>query len=245
MEESKQQIQETVNIEKPVKRGSSGKEIVKKPKKVSRLKAFFKRKTEPAREFMRAGIPGGMIAVTLLTTLMNAEVVRDYTYDKIPWVVSCLVTSFIFVTAAELINFIMKFLFGAGKRCKSYFFLAVFIVVFENVMGTQANCIPALAVMSYLLVVAAETVGRSVWAFAAKRRFKQVFAYVAAGLSLIYFGCYGYFLLNDTFGENRIAFYNQIPVASTGQVKDLMNILKTDLMKFPLCHMVLKKQMTL
>ena len=218
MENNKEQILETEVSEKNAKGGLFGKGSVKKHKKESKLKAFIKRKTGPAREFMRVGIPGGMIAVTLLTILMNAEFVRDYTYDKIPWLVSCLVTSVIFVAVAELINLAMKILFGAGKRCKSYFFLAVLFVVFDNAMGTQANCIPALAVMSFLLVIAVEIIGRCIWAFAVKRRFKQVFAYVAAGLSLIYIGFYGYFLFNDNFGEDRVAFYNQIHVDAVEQV---------------------------
>ena len=203
----------TEGIEKPAK----GR--VKKPGIFKRFGAFIKRKTEPARDFMRAGIPGGMIAVAFLATLMNSTVISDYTFDKIPWIASCINFSLLFVAVAELINLIMKLLFGAGKRCKSYFFLSVFCVVFDNAVATQGNCIPAFALMSFLLVLAAEIVGRCIWAFAVKRRFKQVFAYVAAGLSLIYFGLYGYFLLNDNFGENRVEFYNQIPVAATEQVK--------------------------
>ena len=216
MENDKEQILEMSDSEKTKKR-SLGKGRIKKT--VSKLISFIKRKTEPAREFLRAGIPGGMIAVTFLATVMNTYIIQDYTYDKIPWIAGGLVTSVLFVTVAELVNLVMKLLFGAGKRCKSYFFLAVLLVAFDNAMGTQANCIPAFAVMSFLLVLAAETVGRCIWAFVAKRRFKQVFAYVAAGLSLIYFGLYGYFLLNDNFGEDRVAFYNQIPVAETEQVK--------------------------
>lgn len=218
MENNKEQIIETEGMEQPVKHRSFGKGRVKKPKKENKLKAFIKQKTAPALEFMRAGIPGGMIAVTLLATLMNAEFIRDYTYDKIPWIAACFVTSFVFVNIAELINLALKFVFGAGKRCKSYFFLAVFFVVFDNAVGTQANSIPAFAVMSYLLVLAVQTVGRCIWAFAAKRRFKQVFAYVVTGLSLIYLGLYGYFLLKDNFGEDRVTFYNQIPVTAAEQV---------------------------
>lgn len=219
MENNEKQNIETEVMEQPVKSGSSGKDKVKKPKKENRLKAFIRRKTAPAIEFMRAGIPGGMIAGTMLATVMNMEFVRAYTYNRIPWIVGGLITSVIFVTVAELINLVVKLLFGAGKRSKSYFFLAVFFVAFDNAMGTQANCIPAFAVMSFLLVLASQTVGKCIWAFAVKKRFRQVFAYVAAGLSLIYLGFYGYFLLNDNFGEDRVAFYNQIPVAATEQAK--------------------------
>ena len=219
MENNNGQIIGTESMETPVKRGLFGKEKAKKPKKESKFKAFIKRKTTPAKEFMRAGIPGGMIALTLLVSLMNAEFIGDYVFNKIPWIICSLITSVIFVAVAELINLVLKLIFGAGKRCKSYFFLGLFFVVFDNVVGTQGNCIPAIVGMSFLLTLATQTVGRCIWAFVAKRRFKQVFAYVAVALSLAYFGFYGYFLLNDNFGEDRVAFYNQIPVAATEQVK--------------------------
>ena len=176
MENNEGQNIETEVMEQPVKSGSSGKDKVKKPKKKNRLKAFIRRKTAPAIEFMRAGIPGGMIAVTMLATVMNMEFIRAYTYNRIPWIVSGLITSVIFVTVAELINLVVKLLFGAGKRSKSYFFLALFFVVFDNAMGTQANCIPAFAVMSFLLVLASQTVGKCIWAFAVKKRFRQEYS---------------------------------------------------------------------
>ena len=122
MENDKEQILEMSDSEKTKKR-SLGKGRIKKT--VSKLISFIKRKTEPAREFLRAGIPGGMIAVTFLATVMNTYIIQDYTYDKIPWIAGGLVTSVLFVTVAELVNLVMKLLFGAGKRCKSYLFLAV------------------------------------------------------------------------------------------------------------------------
>ena len=48
-------------------------------KKDNKLKAFVKRKTAHAREFMREGRAGGMIAMTLIATLMNAWVIQSYT----------------------------------------------------------------------------------------------------------------------------------------------------------------------
>ena len=189
----------------------------KKQKKENRLKAFIKRKTGPAAEFMRAGRPGGMIAVMLLASLMNGWIISGLTFDKIPWIAGCLILSVLLVLSAELINLILKLLFGAGKRCKSYFFISLFTIVFDNLAGTQANCIPAFAVMSFLLVFATDIIGRCLWAFVFKRRFKQVFAYVAAALSLVYAGFYVYFMVNDNFGMDRIEFYNQIPVARSSE----------------------------
>ena len=73
MEENKEQIVEAEGLEKPAKRGFFGKGKSKKPKKQSKLKAFIKRKTDPAREFMRAGIPGGMIAVSFASISGNSD----------------------------------------------------------------------------------------------------------------------------------------------------------------------------
>ena len=195
-------------------------------KKDNRLKAFIKRKTAPAAEFMREGRAGGMIAVTILATLMNTWFMQSFTFNKIPWMAACFITALIIVVISELLNLILKLVFGAGKRCKSYFVMSLFMVVFDNMMGNQANAVLAAFAMSFLLVLAADITGRCALAFFKKRRFKQVFAYVAIALSVIYFGFYGYFLTHDTFGDSRIDFYDQIPVAAAEQVSGFDAYLK-------------------
>lgn len=186
-------------------------------KRDNKLKSFIKRKTAPAREFMRGGRAGGMTAVTLLASLMSAWLIRDLTYYKISWIAGFLIAALLFVIFSELFNLILKLIFGAGKRSKTYFALSLSVVVFENLMGTQANAVLPAFVMSFLLVLAADVTGRCILAFIKMRRFKQIFAYAAVALSVAYFGFYGYFLTHDTFGASRIDFYNQIPVADVEQ----------------------------
>ena len=64
----------------------------------------------------------------------------------------------------------------------------LFMIVFDNMMGNQLNAIPAAVIMSFLLVLAADVTGRSAWAFVKTKQFRQVFAYIAVALSVVYFG---------------------------------------------------------
>ena len=102
----------------------------------------------------------------------------------------------------------VKVVFGAGKRCKSYFAVATFWVVFMNMVGNQAKAMGPAILMSFLLILAADVIGRCVWAFRKTKRFKQAFAYVALGLSAVYLGFYLFFFYSDSFGKSRIDFYN-------------------------------------
>ena len=180
---------------------------------------FIKRKTAPAREFMKQGRAGGMIAEMVMATLLNGWMIVSYTYNKYPAVLCCLVMAVLLVLFAEVLNLVLKLLFGAGKRCKSYFMVSWFFVCADNIIGTQANSIPAALIMTYLLTLAVDVLGRCIWAFARTKRFKQVFAYIAAVLSVAYIGSFLYFYANDTFGDSRIDFYNQIPVPSAEQAE--------------------------
>ena len=103
--------------------------------------AFIKRKTEPAREFMKAGRPGGMIAEMITATLMCGWVAESYVYHKISWMLSALIMAALMILMAEALNLVLKLLFGAGKRCKSYFAIALFGVIFMNMMGNQVNAV--------------------------------------------------------------------------------------------------------
>lgn len=195
-------------------------------KKDSKLKAFVKRKTAPAREFMRAGRAGGMTAVIGLAALMNGWLIDKLTVHILPWILCVLIVAAALVLFAELLKLVLGLLFGAGKRCKIYFMVAFFMIILDNVAGTQGNAIPMAAIMSFLLVIAVDIIGRSIWAFVKSRRFKQVFAYVAIALSVIYLGLYARFLSYDHFGKSRIDFYNQIPVSAAEQAKGFKSYLE-------------------
>ena len=179
---------------------------------------FVKRKTEPAREFMKKGRAGGMIAELILSIAFMFWLFDGLTNNKLPWLVMFLVTTIILLLSVELLNLVLKILFGAGKRCKLYFFGALFSVCANNLIGNMFHAIFLAVFMSFLLVLAVDVIGRCVWAFIKSRRFKQVFAYVAMVFSLAYIGYYIFFFTNDNYGKNRVDFYNQIPVEASEQV---------------------------
>ncbi|MBO4678832.1 MAG: hypothetical protein J5626_04105 [Lachnospiraceae bacterium] len=182
--------------------------------------AFIKRKSEPAREFMKEGRPGGMIAEMLAATLMCGWLPGSYVYHKIPWGLSAVIMAALLVLAAEVINLALKVLFGAGKRCKSYFVVATFGVTFMNLVGNQLSDVGPAVLMSFLLVLSADIIGRCLWAFKKTHRGKQVFAYVGLGLSVGYVAFYLFFFYSDSFGKSRIDFYNAIDSNRAAQVSE-------------------------
>ena len=179
---------------------------------------FIKRKTEPAREFLKAGRAGGMIAEFILAVAFMFWIFDGMTNNKLPWPVMIFITTIVLLLTVGLLNLILKILFGAGKRCKLYFFGAFFSVCANNLIGNMFHAIFLAILMSFLLTLAVDVVGRCVWAFIKVHRFKQIFAYVVTVLSVVYIGYYIFFFTNDNFGEDRVDFYNQIPVETSGQV---------------------------
>ncbi|MBQ9608830.1 MAG: hypothetical protein IJV15_05205 [Lachnospiraceae bacterium] len=187
---------------------------------------FIKRKTEPAREFMRTGRAGGMIAELIVSALFMCWIIDSGTYGKVPLVINYILTVVLLALSAEVLNLVLKIVFGAGKRCKTYFCGALFTVLFNNLVGNQLKAVFPAIIMSFLFVLSVDIIGRCIWAFIKSRRFKQVFAYVAAVLSVIYAGFYIWFLKNDSFGQSRIDFYNQIPIESTASKEGFDSYLK-------------------
>ena len=179
---------------------------------------FIKKKTEPAREFLKAGRAGGMIAELILAVAFMFWIFDGMTNNKLPWPVMIFITTIVLLLTIGLLNLILKILFGAGKRCKLYFFGAFFSVCANNLIGNMFHAIFLAILMSFLLTLAVDVVGRCVWAFIKVHRFKQIFAYVVTVLSVVYIGYYIFFFTNDNFGKDRVDFYNQIPVETSEQV---------------------------
>lgn len=179
---------------------------------------FIKRKTEPAREFMKTGRACGMIAELFLAVAFMFWIFDGMTNNKLPWPVMFLVTTIILLLSIGLLNLLLKILFGAGKRSKLYFFGALFSVCANNLIGNMFHAIILAILMSFLLTLSVDVLGRCIWAFIKSRKFKQVFAYVVAVLSIAYIGYYISFFFNDNFGKSRVDFYSQIPVENSAQV---------------------------
>ena len=170
--------------------------------------SFIKRKTAPAMVFMKAGRPGGMILEAVVGILFTAWAIGSFLYEHTPVWANYLIMTAAFVIIAELGALAAKILIGGCKRSLAYFWVAMFLVTMENTIGTQGNLVPQAVLMSFALVLSADVAGRIIWGFCKTKRFKQVFAYIAFVLSAAYLGFYGFFVLSDTFGESRVAFYN-------------------------------------
>ena len=69
---------------------------------------FIKRKTEPAREFMKTGRAGGMIAELFLAVAFMFWIFDGMTNNKLPWLVMFLVTTIILLLSVGLLNLILK-----------------------------------------------------------------------------------------------------------------------------------------
>ena len=180
--------------------------------------SFIKRKTAPARNFMKAGRPGGMIAEALTGILFTGWVVGESFNEKLPVWLDYLIAAAVLIAVTEIGALLLKPLVGGSKRCKAYFWMALFCVMFVNFVGTQGSLTGQAFLMSFALALSADVFGRILWGFAKTKRFKQVFAYIAFVIAGAYIGAYCYFLASDTFGDSRVAFYNGIEVPSSEQV---------------------------
>ena len=179
--------------------------------------SFIKRKTAPAMVFMKAGRPGGMILEAVVGILFTAWAIGSFLYEHTPVWANYLIMTAAFVIIAELGAIAAKILIGGCKRSHAYFWVAMFLVTMENTIGTQGNLVPQAVLMSFALVLSADVAGRIIWGFCRTKKFKQVFAYIAFVLSVAYLGFYGYFVLSDTFGESRVAFYNGFEIEESEQ----------------------------
>ncbi len=188
--------------------------------------SFVKRKTAPARAFMKAGRPGGMIACAIVGILFTGWAIGSFLYERIPVWADYLIMTVLFVAIAEIAALFLKILVGGSKRSLVYFWEALFLVMMENTIGTQGGLVGPALFMSFSLVLGADVLGRIIWGFGKTRRFNQVFAYIAFVIAGLFVGSYVYFVFNDSFGDSRIAFYNAFGPESTEQVTGFDEYLK-------------------
>lgn len=207
MSETEQPVKEKKKIFKKIWGG------IKKPF------SFIKRKSAPAREFMKSGRTGAIIMEVLLASLFFTWIISSYTYDQFPWILMFIVACVMWVIIAELSTLLFKLLFTGGKRCRTYFFITLISVAVNNIGATQAEALPGAILMTFALVLAADVTGRIIWGFIKTKRFRQVFAYIAAVLCAAYFGFYAYFYNTDKFGDSRIEFYTSFAPEQTAQVE--------------------------
>lgn len=193
---------------------------------ISKVIDFFKRKTAPAREFMRIGRPAAMIAEVILGAFFSTWIIEGYTLSRIPTAICYLIAAVIIVVASEILNLVLKIVFGAGKRCKSYFFIVAFVVAFSAIGANQMSEFFFAYGCSFLLTLAIDILIRLICGFVKTKRFKQVFAYIMLVISLIYIGTFAFFFFGDSFGQSRVSFYNEIDKAEVPQVEGFEEFIK-------------------
>lgn len=181
--------------------------------------SFIKNKTAPAREFMEKGRTGAIIMEVLLASQFFTWILSSYTYDKYPWILVFIITCVMWVIVAELASLLIKLIFAGGKRCRTYFFVALLSVGMNNAVANQMEAMPGMLLMTFALVLSADITGRIIWGFIRTRRFKQVFAYIAVALCAAYLGFYAYFYHTDKFGDSRVEFYSSFAEEQSAQVQ--------------------------
>ena len=147
------------------------KKKAKKPKFFSRITGFFKRKTAPAREFMGSGRAAAMIAEVILGAFFSTWILEGYTYGRVPKFLCFLIVAAIIVIVSELLNLILRLVFGAGKRCKSYFFIVAFVVSVSAIGANQMNEFLFAYGCSFLLTLAVDAMIRILIGFIRTKRF--------------------------------------------------------------------------
>ena len=179
---------------------------------------FFGRKTEKAREFMKKGRAGGMLAELILLLLFSYWIIKGTFYTS--KVVGFFLTLIIFIVFAELLNLVIKLLFGGGKRSKAYFMTTWFIVSGNNLIANQMNAVLPALLKGFLLTLAADVIGRCIFGFARTKRFKQVFGYVAFALAAMCVALFSLYFFRDDFGESRVEFYNEVKAGVVSEGAD-------------------------
>ena len=223
---NEEKTDEIVSEEKTEERPKKEKLIKRIWKQIKRPFGFIKRKTEKPREFMRKGRAGAMILEMVLAGQFWAFGPYETLLDKVPFAICIIIMALIWAVFAELLNLVIKLIFGGGKRCKSYFFISWFAVCGVNIIANEGEAIPAALGTTFVLVLCAGIIGRVTWGLIRTKRFRQVFSYVVLVLAIAYAGIFGYCFHNDIFGDSRVDFYNGINHGSGSSVAGFSSYLE-------------------
>ena len=178
------------------------------------IKSFFRKIksgvekvfSKPA-EFLRQGRIGGMVMCVLLPTLFLLQLVGDWSDTVIPLPLIKLLIPGVLFLAAEVFGLAVKLIFGCKNRSRCYFLLAWLAVAFCSFFAAQLNGVPAGLLISFLLALSFDLLGRCVVGFFKTRRFKQVFGYVTLTAAAAVIVLFAVVLRLDTFGQSRIEAY--------------------------------------
>ncbi|WP_185752531.1 hypothetical protein [Butyrivibrio sp. AE2032] len=140
-----------------------------------------------------------MILETVLAAQFWASTLEEVMLKKVPYVLCLLIMASLWALVAEALNLVIKLILGGGKRCKSYFLISFSAVCAINVVANQLEQLPGALIMSFLLALSVDFLGRIIWGFIKTRRFKQVTAYIALVLCVAYASIFCFFLPDRQF----------------------------------------------
>ena len=165
-------------------------------------------KLRPYAAFLSAGRGGGIILMLLLSA--QFDIVASMFDLAFPKPVTMLVSTVIVVLVAEILRLLVLLLFGGGKRPRAYFTTVWLLMCTCNFIGTGFTHLLSSMLMSLVLVLAVDILGRCIVGFLRQRKFRQIFGYAAGGISLVLVILYGLYFRTDNFGESRIDYYRSI-----------------------------------
>ena len=174
---------------------------------ICKIKGAIQKVTEKPADFLRKGRIGGMVMCVLLPTLLLYDFLTTLGEFLVPLPVSILLIPCAVFLAAELFALVIKWIFGSRNRPRCYFLLSWVIIAFGFLMASQFSNAMASFVLSFLVALSADLLGRSVFGFIKTRRFKQVFGYVVLPVCTAVLVLFVVFLGLDNFGQNRIEQY--------------------------------------
>ena len=175
----------------------------------------IKDRFSPCVEFLSAGRTGGIIAMLLLAS--QFDITKTLIGLDFPKPVTMLLSAVFSIIMVEVLLFVIKLLFGGGRQSKMFFFFAWFIVCTANFIGVEMLIIVPPIIMSFLLTLAVDVLGRCIFAFIKQGKFKQKFGYILGSFSIIVMILYGIFFHTDNFGKSRIEPY--LKAAMDGSVQ--------------------------
>lgn len=172
-----------------------------------KIKSGVEKVLSKPTEFLRQGRIGGMVMCVLLPTLFLLQLVGDWSDTVIPLPLIKLLIPGVLFLAAEVFGLAVKLIFGCKNRSRCYFLLAWLAVAFCSFFAAQLNGVPAGLLISFLLALSFDLLGRCVVGFFKTRRFKQVFGYVTLTAAAAVIVLFAVVLRLDTFGQSRIEAY--------------------------------------
>ena len=188
-------------------------------KTARRIKAIIEKPTT----FLKQGRAGGIIMCALLAAQffwgIEFQANGVFHYSPIWAYISFLlfiVPLAIVILATELLALIIRLIFGRASRSFLYFMLAASVLALASILATAGQIILWNIILSILVALSADILGRCIFAFVKTRKFKQVFGYIASCASLAILVLFALFFHLDCFGENQIEKYLAIDSQNSG-----------------------------